>query len=179
MASRPVAEHRSGPAFRGERRAGAAARPALRLVRGKERTLRARRWRAALAFIGAAVFVTGGLVGIVAAHVALTQGQFALGRLQGQLAKEHTVQEQLRLQVAQLQSPQRIVQTAEQRLHMVSPSTVTYLTPVTAPASAPTPASPAPKRQAAVATPGPVAHPAPGTAVPPRAAATTAGGARR
>jgi cell division protein FtsL len=181
MASRAVSQPRRTPAARGDRlqvTTDSARRPPLRLVRGKEHTTKARRRRAAVAFVAAAVLVTGGLVGVVAAHVALTQGQFALGRLQAQLAGERAAQQQLRLQVAQLESPQRIVQTAEQRLHMATPATVTYLTPVTTAPNPPTPLPPASRARRAATSPA-SAHAASGSAAPPRAAATTAGGARR
>lgn len=83
-----------------------------------------------------AAFVCAGLFGVVVTHVALTQGQFRLDHLRSQVAAQTAAGQQLRLQVAQLSSPARIVQTAEQRLQMVTPGSVTYLSPVPPPARA-------------------------------------------
>jgi hypothetical protein len=69
----------------------------------------------------------------------LAQNQFRLDRLNGRADAEQAQYERLRLQVDQLESPQRIVATAQQKLGMVTPNSVTYLTP-----SAPLPASTSP-----------------------------------
>jgi len=65
----------------------------------------------------------------VGLHVMLAQNQFRLDRLNGQADAEQARYERLRLQVDQLESPQRIVATAEQKLGMVTPGSVRYLTP--------------------------------------------------
>jgi len=84
---------------------------------------------AAVAGILAVVFA------LVAIHVLLAQNQFELDRLNTRSAAAEAQYDRLRLQVAQLQSPERVVATAEGRLGMVSPPKVTYLTP-NAPAGA-------------------------------------------
>ena len=69
------------------------------------------------------------VLGLVVSHVALAQGQFELEKLQGKAAQEQAHYERLRLQVAQLESPSRVVAAAQERLGMVPPPGVTYLSP--------------------------------------------------
>lgn len=81
--------------------------------------------------------VVASLFGLVASHVLLTQGQFRLDRLRARASSEQARYQRLRLQVAELESPSRIVATAQERLGMVPPPSVTYLSPtgaVSAPA---------------------------------------------
>ena len=81
-------------------------------------------------------------------------------------------QQQLRLQVAQLESPERVVDDA-QKLGMVPPATVRYLSPD---GTAPTPTT-APTRAAApktYASKPPVATTPAGRTAPPKPTATTA-----
>lgn len=75
------------------------------------------------------VAVVASLFGLVASHVLLTQGQFRLDRLKSRAEVEHARYQRLRLQVAELESPSRIVATAQERLGMVPPPSVTYLSP--------------------------------------------------
>ena len=108
----------------------------LRVVPRDELTPRQRRLRTRLAVIATGLFVVAVLFGLVGLHVMLAQNQFRLDRLTSQADAEQARYERLRLQVDQLESPQRIVATAQQKLGMVTPASVTYLTP-----SAPLPAS--------------------------------------
>jgi cell division protein FtsL len=110
----------------------APARVALRAAAAPRRVAKREvvsRRRAALALL-MAVLVVGALFSVVVAHVVLTQNQFRLDDLEARAASEEATQQRLRLEVAQLQSPSRIVQVAQQRLGMVVPSNVTYLEPV-------------------------------------------------
>lgn len=100
--------------------------PHLRVVgpntltrQGRQR--RARRFGAVLSTI-----LVVAVFGVVAAHVVLTQHQFRLERLEREAAAEEARYERLRLQVAELESPERVV-AAAQALGMVPPATVTYL----------------------------------------------------
>jgi cell division protein FtsL len=83
------------------------------------------------------VLLTAGAVvvavsfGLVYLHVVLAQRQFALDRLTAKVQTEQTAYQNLRLQVAQLASPEHVISTAEGRLGMRQPASVTYLTPVT------------------------------------------------
>jgi cell division protein FtsL len=88
--------------------------------RGRQR--RARRF----GFVLSTVLVVA-LFGVVGAHVGLAQQQFRLDALERDAANEETRYEKLRLEVAQLESPDRIV-AAAQALGMVPPVAITYLT---------------------------------------------------
>jgi cell division protein FtsL len=110
-------------------------RPPLRVVPPDYVPPRVRRRRARLFVAGVSTLVVLGLFGIVSLHVALTQGQFRLDRLQARADAQQARYEQLRLQVAELESPERIVAVAQERLGMVSPPAVTYLSPTKATSS--------------------------------------------
>lgn len=88
---------------------------------------------------GLAVLVAGAAVvfAIAAAHVLLMQGQFELQELESRSAESQAEFDRLRLEVAQLESPDRIVATAQDRLGMIAPEKVTYLAPSTDPAAMP------------------------------------------
>ena len=77
------------------------------------------------------------LLGIVASHAALAQGQFHLEELRSKAAREQERYQRLRLRVAELESPARVVAVAQERLGMVPPPGVTYLSP-----TGPTPTEP-------------------------------------
>jgi cell division protein FtsL len=79
--------------------------------------------------------------GLVYLHVVLAQRQFELDRLNQQASQAQTQYQNLRLQVAQLSSPQQIISTAEGKLGMRQPASVTYLSPSATAASSTTPAS--------------------------------------
>jgi cell division protein FtsL len=112
-----------------ERRDGERTRPPLRVLPPDYVHPRVRRRRARL-FLGAmSSLVVLGLFGIAALHVVLTQGQFRLQQLENRANEQQARYEQLRLQVAQLESPERVVAVAQERLGMVSPPGVTYLSP--------------------------------------------------
>jgi cell division protein FtsL len=95
--------------------------------------------------------VVAGLFALVAFHVVVTQAQFRLDKMDARAARQEARYQRLRLQVAQLESPDRIVATAQERLGMVPPPGVTYLSPAgattdpTVPASSSPAATPAPR----------------------------------
>jgi cell division protein FtsL len=66
---------------------------------------------------------------LVVAQALLVQGQQQLDDLGTRIAEADRRQQELRLQVAQLESPSRIVAVATNDLGMVPPAGVTYLTP--------------------------------------------------
>lgn len=107
-----------------------AARPDLRVVDKSRRSPAARRARARLVAWLVLGVVAAALFGLVASHVALTQGQFRLDALRKEAAAQQDRYERLRLEVAELESPGRIVAAAQERLGMVAPPGVTYLSPV-------------------------------------------------
>jgi len=101
------------------------ARPPLQVVKRPARQPVDRRL---LAVVGGAFVFAGVLAGNVAVHAQTTQGQFELERLQTTARQRQVHYQQLRLQMAQLEAPQRIVARSHQ-LGMVEPSVVTYLSP--------------------------------------------------
>ena len=80
-----------------------------------------------LALFATAVLTVGTIFGAAIFHVLLIQSEFRLGRINRDAAKEQVRYEKLRLDVAQLSAPERIVATAQQRLGMVVPPQVAYL----------------------------------------------------
>jgi cell division protein FtsL len=117
------------------------ARP-LRVVTREELREARRRVRARRLVIAAVAFVAISLFGVVIAHVLLMQGQFQLEAMQREAAAQQAEYDRLRLQVAELESPGRIVATAQERLGMVAPPKITYLAPSAD--ALPTPADRAP-----------------------------------
>ena len=120
---------RPAPARRADRpNQPTAEAPHLRVVRPADRSdaEQARLVRGAV-ILGVAV---GALVlfGVVVFHVLLTQNQFRLDKLQEASLERQAEYDRLRLQVAELESPDRIVAAAQQ-LGMVTPPKVTYLAP--------------------------------------------------
>lgn len=80
-----------------------------------------------LALVATAVLTVGTIFGAAIFHVLLVQSEFRLDRLHREAAKEEARYEKLRLDVAQLSAPERIVAAAQQRLGMVVPPQVAYL----------------------------------------------------
>jgi cell division protein FtsL len=80
-----------------------------------------------LALLTTAVLTVGTIFGAAAFHVLLVQSQFRLDRLKDTAATEQQRYEHLRLEVARLSAPERIVATAAERLGMVVPPEVAYL----------------------------------------------------
>ncbi len=74
-----------------------------------------------------------GLFAIVTLRVLLAQGQAEVDRLETSVDAARTAQQDLRLSVAELEAPAHVVAAARQRLGMITPATVTYLTPPPAP----------------------------------------------
>ncbi|GEM_PF-2900243 len=148
MATR-LAPARSVRALRAEA-ADAAAVPAparspeerrhLRVVPKNYVSARTRRNRARLLVVLTGVLIAAALFGVVAFHVVLTLNQLDIQHLRAEADSASVKQQQLRLQVAELESPERVVDAA-QKLGMVPPATVHYLSPngTAAPVPAPTP----------------------------------------
>jgi cell division protein FtsL len=101
----------------------------LTVVEAPVRTPAQRRRRARAMLFGGGALLMAVAFGLVYLHVVLAQRQFAVDHLNAQLQQEQTNYEQLRLQVAELGSPQHIISTAEGQLGMVQPAHVTYISP--------------------------------------------------
>jgi hypothetical protein len=80
-----------------------------------------------LALWTTAVLTVGTIFGAAAFHVLLVQSQFRLDQLERRAGVEQQRYEQLRLDVARLAAPERVVASAQQRLGMVVPPDVSYL----------------------------------------------------
>lgn len=106
----------------------APARPELRVVRDEELREAERARLVRQLVVAAAVVGALCLFGVVVFHVLLTQNQFRLDKLQEQSIERQAEYDRLRLQVAELESPDRVI-AAAQTLGMVSPPKVTYLAP--------------------------------------------------
>jgi cell division protein FtsL len=137
--------------------------------------------------------VAASLLGVVAINVMIAQDQLRLDRLDVQRNAALAQSGQLQLQVAQLQSPARIVAQAEQRLGMVVPSKLTFLSgngapvqttgsgaipPPLAPPSPPatSPASPPAGATPSAASSTPPGHAGAGAASPPTTTPATVSG---
>lgn len=121
------------PARRGSAPAVAAPRR-LRLVEGPvgvaeaaRTAAAARRGRARVVAVLTIAGIGAVLLSVVAAHVVITQNQFRLEGLQARAEAEQERYERLRLRVAELEAPSRIVAAAQERLGMVPPPGITYL----------------------------------------------------
>lgn len=106
--------------------------PRLRVLTEPELSARGKRRRARLLAAAFSVIIVGGLFGLAVFNVMLAQGQAKLNGLEERATAQQLQYERLRLEVAQLQSPERVVAAAQERLGMVPPAEVIYLTPVTA-----------------------------------------------
>jgi len=100
-----------------------------------------------------AIALFGSVFGVVVFQTLIVQGQARLDSLATRAAAADIRSKDLRHQVAQLESPDRIVAAARDRLAMVSPTDVAYLTPTAdddakaayvapPPTAAPAPAAP-------------------------------------
>jgi hypothetical protein len=74
-------------------------------------------------------FVVVGMFAVVACQAMLVQGQIRLDRLERDVADAQAQYQARRLEAARLESPERIVLEATQRLGMVSPGDVVYVAP--------------------------------------------------
>ena len=103
------------------------ARPSghLRVVGPRERSTR-RLTPAAGVALTAALFAV--LLALAVSHTVLAQGQLRLDALDSRLAAEQARYAELRTEVAEMESPGRIV-TAAAELGMVSPAGLVYLQP--------------------------------------------------
>jgi len=99
----------------------------LRLIEMGSRTRFRPTPRAALALSIVAATVV--CLALVYFHVVLAQRQFSIDNTNAQISQQETTYQNLRLKVAELSSPAKIISTAEGKLGMVQPSSVKYLTP--------------------------------------------------
>ncbi len=126
----PVVDPRRAAPVRKPTSRPSPARPELRVLRaGEAATDDARRRMVRTLTVVALVVAALCLFGVVVFHVVLTQNQFRLDALQDQALERQADYDRLRLQVAELESPDRIVADAQLRLGMITPPRITYLAP--------------------------------------------------
>ena len=94
--------------------------------RRKRRVAAQRQWRLALSIT--ALLSVIAIFGAAVFHVMLVQSEFRLEKLEAEATAEQQRYEKLRLEVARLGAPERIVAAAQQRLGMVPPAQVSYIT---------------------------------------------------
>lgn len=73
--------------------------------------------------------VVAGMLAVAVSQTMLVQGQLRIDTLDEQVSAEKTRYQRLRLRVAQLESPDHVVRVAIERLGMVPPDEVVYVTP--------------------------------------------------
>jgi len=148
------------PARAGAPQRAAPVRPGVapgRHLRPVERP-RPRRSPAVPALVGVGMVIAA-LLALAVMHALLIGGQVRLDGMQGDVAAETEAIRRLELRVAELESPDRVLDVARDRLGMVQPSEVGYLLPVGVPG-----APEEPVRVAAAEAPAP--EPAPDADAP-------------
>lgn len=102
--------------------------------------------RARIVVVVAAMAAVASLFALAAFHAMLVSGQVALDELGSRVADEQARYESLRLEVASLESPGRVVAVAQEQLGMVPPEEVTWLpAPTVTPDRGPVTAGAAPE----------------------------------
>ncbi|MCL4448659.1 MAG: hypothetical protein M1483_06800 [Actinobacteria bacterium] len=71
--------------------------------------------------------LVGSLLMVVASHAILAEKQVTLDQKRLELSKLQSVNQNLKFQISQLQSPTRIIADAQGKFHMVIPNSVVYL----------------------------------------------------
>lgn len=106
-------------------------RPPLRLVDDGRLRLARRRKRGRRVLVAAVVVAGASLLVLAGAHAMLVANQVRLDSLEQEVGEARARHQSLRLEVAMLEAPERIVSTATERLGMVPPASVSYLEPAT------------------------------------------------
>ena len=125
-------------------------KPRLRLVDNTRLEQAVRRRRARRLVAAAAVLAVAALIALAGTHAMLVSNQVRLDALEQQAADAQARHQALRLEVATLEDPARVVSVATERLGMVAPDVITYLEPVHVTQEDPPPPAPA---QAEAASP--------------------------
>lgn len=119
-----------------DRRRAEAPRRHLRVVTDARVVAARRRRRLRGMLVLSSIVMAGVLFALAAFHAMLASGQAELDRIESRVSDAQAQYESLNLRVAELEAPSRIVREAQERLGMVPPPGVTYLTPSAATADA-------------------------------------------
>jgi len=139
-ASRPERARSAGAPVPGRsstetrRSAKSDARPSLKVVRASAPAPAPRIRRAVV--VVAILFAVVLLFGVAASHVVLAQNQSRLDALDKRARAAQATYAKLRYEVAELESPERVIAEAQRRFGMVAPVDVTYVNAPPAPATA-------------------------------------------
>ncbi len=101
--------------------------PRLRLVDNSRLEVAVRRQRARRLLVVASVLAVVALLALAGVNAVLVSSQVRLDELEQQVVEAQARHQALRLEVATLEAPERVVSAATERLGMVSPETITYL----------------------------------------------------
>lgn len=162
-AARPTAAHpgtaRSGTVAPSSTARPDVLRPRLRLVDNARLEVAVRCRRARRLLVVAAVLAVGALLVLAGVNALLVSNQVRLDALEQQVVDAQARHQALRLEVATLEAPERVVSAATERLGMVAPETITYVQPAPALTAAPgepnLPSGSAPGQAGASTTPTP------------------------
>lgn len=123
----PAARAGVAPGRRAGTGVGGESRPSLSVLDRKALAERARRRRERLLLAVSGLLVTGALGLAAGAQGLVTSQQLHLDHLDQQIAAAIARTQSLELSRARLAAPSRVLDIAENQLHMVTPSQVTYL----------------------------------------------------
>lgn len=121
-----IAEPSPRPGRRSGRRAGRHLRPVAPTRPARKRS------PAVPVLVGTGIVIVA-LFGLAAMHALLISGQRQLDDVRRETAAEAEEVRRLRLQVAELEAPDRVLEAARTRLNMVDPGEVGYLLPAGVP----------------------------------------------
>lgn len=121
-----------------------ASRPRLRLVDNAQVEVAVRRRRARRLLAAAGVVVVLAVLALAGVNAVLVSNQVRLDALDEQVIEAQARHQALRLEVATLEAPERVVAVATEHLGMVPPESVTYVQPASAGARPPNEESSAP-----------------------------------
>ncbi len=125
------------PADRARRERSASARPELRVVESPSRRLQRRFRRTRLFELLAMGVLVASLLAVVVGQALLAEGQVGMSDVAAKVNAVQVQQHEEAVRVAELETPSRIVSTAQQQLHMVPAGQVAQLPSV--PLSTPLP----------------------------------------
>lgn len=145
-AAAPARPRRPRPGPQPERLRPSGERPPLRLVDNFRLEQATRRRRARRFGVAAAVLAVASLMALAGTNAMLVSNQVRLDALERQATEAQARHQALRLEVATLEDPARVVAVATERLGMVAPEVITYLAPVARDRQEePRPSAPAPE----------------------------------